>query len=44
MASEIKEGAEETGQKMHAGAKASGRKVMNPDRDTEAEYRAEKAD
>jgi hypothetical protein len=42
--SEIKEGMEETGESMHAGAKAAGKKMTNPSTDAEAEYRAEKAD
>lgn len=42
--SEIKEGAEEAGERMHAGAKAAGRKMTDPDRDAGAEYQAEKND
>jgi hypothetical protein len=42
--SEIKEGVEETGERMHAGAKAAGRKMTDPDRDINTEYEAEKRD
>lgn len=42
--SEIKEGVKETGEKMHAGAKAAGKKVANPDRDIDTEYEVEKRD
>ena len=42
--SEIKEGMENTGEKMHAGAKAAGKKIADPDRDAGAEYEAEKRD
>jgi hypothetical protein len=42
--SEIKEGAEEAGERMHAGAKAAGRKMTDPDRDVDTEYQAEKND
>jgi hypothetical protein len=42
--SEIKEGAEEAGERMHAGAKATGKKIADPDRDINTEYEAEKRD
>ncbi|NOJ29657.1 MAG: hypothetical protein DA328_05755 [Nitrososphaeraceae archaeon] len=41
-AEEVKENLEETSNKMQAGAKAIGKKILHPERDLVTEYRKEK--